>query len=112
MSSITSHVLDTAAGRPAAGVSVELAVLQAEGWQDVAEATTDADGRVRAWRPVDEFATGTYRLRFGIGDYFDGRGTPGFHPWADVVFLVEEPEAHYHVPLLVSPFGYTTYRGS
>lgn len=112
MTSITSHVLDTAAGRPASGVSLALAILKGEGWEPVARAVTDEDGRVQAWSPETPLGSGTYRIRFQMGAYFERQGHPAFHPWVDVVFACEEPEGHYHVPLLVSPFGYTTYRGS
>lgn len=112
MSRISTHVLDTAAGRPAAGVAVSLALQTGEGWTELAAAPTDADGRVANLLPanVKHFA-GTYRLRFDVGEYFAARGLAAFYPYVEVVFTVREDRPH-HVPLLVSPFGYSTYRGS
>ncbi len=114
MSGITTHVLDTAAGRPAAGVPVRLELRTPDrGWVTLAERATDADGRVRDL--LDGGArldAGTYRLTFGTGAYFAARGQDAFFPEAAVVFEVREPAQHHHVPLLLSPFGYSTYRGS
>jgi len=115
---LSTHVLDTHAGRPAAGVAIELVEIAAAGPSRLlARATTNADGRTDApliaGRPVP---IGTYELRFAIGDYFAGQGVAGGEPrFLDVVplrFAVAEPEGHYHVPLLASPWSYTTYRGS
>lgn len=113
MSAITSHVLDTATGKPAAGVAITLYLMaDSGGWAKVAQRHTDADGRVGDLlsEPAIRQA-GTYRLRFAVAEYFAAEDTPGFYPYVDVVFLVR-PGQHYHVPLLVSPFGYSTYRGS
>lgn len=111
MGGISTHILDTAAGRPAAGVAVALDRQHADGtWHPLARATTDDDGRVAALLADDTYlAVGNYRLVFAIGAHFGGRG---FHPEVTVAFSVTEPGDHHHVPLLVSPFGYTTYRGS
>ena len=112
MSGITSHVLDTARGRPAAGVRVSLAVRAGERWSDLATTTTDAGGRIAGFLPDRPLAVGsTYRLRFEIGEYFAAQGLVAFHPYVEVVFTVHDDRPH-HVPLLVSPFGYTTYLGS
>jgi 5-hydroxyisourate hydrolase len=101
---ITTHVLDTSVGRPATGVTVRLLRDAVE----VASGTTDDDGR---WVALSGDATtsGTYRLAFATGDYFRGAS---FHPQVVVDFTVSDPAQHHHVPLLLSPFGYTTYRGS
>jgi 5-hydroxyisourate hydrolase len=106
---ISTHVLDTASGRPAPGVAVELSVRDTDGerWSVVASTVTDADGRVRAL--LDEPRPGVYRLWFDTGTYL---GPEGFFPEATVVFRLEEPHRGCHVPLLLSPFGYSTYRGS
>jgi len=111
---ITTHVLDLSTGRPAAGILVVLSALApGGGWDDLGRSTTDADGRASDLLPPGPPPRpGTYRLRFETLAYFRGRGVPAFHPWADVAFLVEDPAAHHHVPLLLSPFGYSTYRGS
>lgn len=104
MSGITTHVLDTSVGRPASGVGVS---LHRDGVQ-VAVGHTDGDGRWVALAGADT-AAATYRLVFATGDYFAG---DSFHPQVVVEFQVIDPAGHHHVPLLLSPFGYTTYRGS
>jgi len=114
MSGITTHVLDTSAGRPAAGMGVRLEVRSADrGWVTLAERATDADGRVRdLLADGSRLDAGTYRLTFATGAYFASQGQRTFFPEASVVFDVRDPEQHHHVPLLLSPFGYSTYRGS
>ena len=111
MSGITTHVLDTSRGSPAAGMSVLLERAEDSGWQPVGRCTTDADGRARDLlsSPPDD---GRYRLTFDTGAYFRAIGERGFYPEVSVTFVVTPGEDHYHVPLLLSPFGYTTYRGS
>jgi 5-hydroxyisourate hydrolase len=106
---LSTHVLDTGRGRPAAGVPVRLDRHDGETWQPLAEDVTDGDGRLGDL-PAPE--AGTYRLRFGIGPYFAATGTETFYPEVSVVFAVSDPGEHHHVPLLVSPYGYSTYRGS
>ena len=110
MSTVTTHVLDTARGRPAVGVSVRLERLGDGPPEPVAEEATDSDGRVRGLG-TDDLAPGAYRLVFGTGDYFAGIGADVFYPQVAVDFTVD-PDQHYHVPLLVSPYAYSTYRGS
>ena len=114
MSAITTHVLDTALGRPARDVGVELHVLFGDEWRDVGRGRTDDDGRLRDL--LDEghlLVPGTYRLTFATGQYFEASGQRGnFYPTVSIVFSVREATGHYHVPLLLSPFGYSTYRGS
>ncbi|MFQ5680085.1 MAG: hydroxyisourate hydrolase [Gemmatimonadota bacterium] len=122
MSGITTHVLDTAAGRPAAGVAVTLERRAADGgWRELARARTDEDGRTGELLPGDALAGapresepgfGEYRLRFEVGEYYGRRGEATFYPYVEIVFRIADPAQHYHVPLLLSPFGYTTYRGS
>jgi len=101
MAGITTHILDTAKGRPAAGVRVTLARDE----QTLFDGATDADGRARL---LDRAEPGTYRLTFHTGAY----NPDGFFPEATIVFRIDNAEQHYHVPLLLSPFGYATYRGS
>lgn len=109
---ITTHVLDTAIGRPAAGVSVRLEHA-GDGARIIGEGRTDADGRLRTLVGEGvQLAAGAYRLVFDTGAYFKARGTPGFFPEVVIVFDVRDPAQHHHVPLLLSPFGYSTYRGS
>ncbi len=113
MSAITTHVLDTARGCPAEGIRVSLEQLDAlDTWKPIAQGATDRDGRVRTLMPAGAPAIpGTYRLTFATGPYFETLGIPAFYPVVIVTFTVES-EPHYHVPLLLSPFGYSTYRGS
>ncbi len=143
MSGITTHILDIARGRPAAGVAVSLARHAGDGWAELATSRSDTNGRVANLLPggmksaagtyrlrfdtgayfaalgvasfhpfVDmKSAAGTYRLRFDTGAYFAALGVASFHPFVEIVFEIRDAE-QYHVPLLVSPFGYTTYRGS
>jgi 5-hydroxyisourate hydrolase len=114
MSPITTHVLDTARGRPGAGVAVVLESGGGEGgWTELARGRTNEDGRLTTLLPAGApLPAGTYRLRFGTGDYHASLGVRGFYPEVQVMFQVDDPGAHYHVPLLLNPFGYSTYRGS
>jgi 5-hydroxyisourate hydrolase len=114
MSGITTHVLDTAKGAPAAGVPVVLEVWSGEsGWRLLASAATDRDGRARNLLPDGTvFSAGTYRLTFDVHAYFQAHEAPAFFPEVSVVFTVRDPGEHHHVPLLLAPYGYTTYRGS
>jgi 5-hydroxyisourate hydrolase len=111
VSGITTHVLDTSRGRPAAGVPVVLERATDSGWQPVGRGTTDADGRARSLL-LSEPEAGRYRLTFDTDTYFRAVGDTGFYPEVSVTFVVGQGEEHYHVPLLLSPFGYSTYRGS
>jgi 5-hydroxyisourate hydrolase len=112
-SPITTHVLDTARGRPAAGVGVELVIAEGDGWRFLAAGRTDADGRVSDLLAADfPLLPGVYRLVFAVGAYEAFQGGDGFYPHVPVVFRVADPGQHHHVPLLLSPFGYSTYRGS
>jgi 5-hydroxyisourate hydrolase len=110
---ITTHVLDTALGLPAAGVSVILEMRQQTGWSPIARGITEANGRLDTLMQGHETAPGTYRLTFDIGDYHRGQGiNVPFFPEAKITFNVRDVTGHYHVPLLLSPFGYSTYRGA
>ncbi|MCI4658719.1 hydroxyisourate hydrolase [Cryobacterium sp. ZS14-85] len=110
-SRITTHVLDAVSGRPAAGVPVELDQRLESGWHSLASAGTDADGRVSVLGPA-ALPAGRYRLTFDTGRYFAGTGQPTLYPEISVTIDLNDPAAHYHVPLLLSPFAYSTYRGS
>ncbi len=119
--SLSTHVLDAALGQPAAGLSVRLDAVTEHGWTTMAETRTDEDGRVReAFASVDlgdaaqaGGAGGTCRLVFGTAGYFAARGVKDFfYPEVVVCFTITDAAAHYHVPLLLSPFAYSTYRGS
>jgi 5-hydroxyisourate hydrolase len=110
-SHITSHVLDAATGTPASGVPVTLSQRTRDGWQTLAEAVTDADGRVSQFGP-ESVPAGRYRVTFDTEAYFATRGQSAFYPEVQVVFELAEVDAHYHIALLLSPFAYSTYRGS
>jgi 5-hydroxyisourate hydrolase len=114
MSTISTHVLDTALGRPAAGVQVTLERLAADGRElPVGEGRTDDDGRLRELLPAGvTLGAGTYRLRFAVDAYFVRTERVAFFPEIEVTFRIGEGGEHYHVPVLLSPFGYATYRGS
>lgn len=107
MSTISTHVLDTSIGRPAQGVRVTLE----QGAEIIGTGITDADGRVPEIRGGEPLGAGAYRLRFLVAEYFAADGRDSFYPEITVNFRIAADE-HYHVPVLVSPFGYTTYRGS
>ena len=114
MSAITTHILDVAQGQPARGVPVTLERQNtASGWEVVGRGVTDADGRARDLLASDQPLTaGYYRLTFDTQTYFASQSVTGFYPAVTVVFAVRDATQHYHVPLLLSPFGYSTYRGS
>lgn len=129
-SPITCHVLDSSIGKPAAGVKVNLHVHKepttsgsttTEIWELLASGVTNADGRcVDLLSPGDQRPVqsarlqsgGLYKIVFETKDYFDRAGKPTFYPWVEISFAVVNPDEHYHIPLLISPFSYTTYRGS
>ena len=117
MGRLTTHVLDTSAGRPAAGIAVALDRLEAGGPVRLAETVTNSDGRCDA--PLLEgeaFTAGRYELTFAAGAFFRARGVtladPAFLDEVIIRFGIAAPDEHYHVPLLISPYGYSTYRGS
>lgn len=111
MTTLSTHVLDTANGHPAEGLTITLAKADGDGWNTVATGTTDADGRVADLAAGADIAAGSWRLTFSLGDYFDARGQECFYDDVDVAFRLGD-DGHYHVPLLASPWGYSTYRGS
>ena len=117
MGRLSTHVLDTAHGRPARGVEVELFAVEGEGRRSIVRTATNQDGRTDAPLMAGEaFRPGAYELVFHVGDYFRGLGTataePPFLDLVPIRFTLAEPDGHYHVPLLVSPWSYSTYRGS
>ncbi len=110
---ISTHILDTATGRPAAGVALSLARRDGAIWTPLAHVHTDVDGRARHLLP-DAPAPGpaVFRLRFETAPYFAAQNLHGLYPYIDIVFELADPAQHYHIPLLLTPNGYTTYRGS
>lgn len=110
--SITTHVLDTSRGKPASGVLVTLeCCLHGGTWTPVGHGETDGEGRLRLGSS-DSQQAGTYRLTFDVGTYFREHHVETFYPEAIIIFNVSDGAQHYHVPLLLSPWGYSTYRGS
>lgn len=110
---ITTHVLDTALGRPARAVPIRLDVLDGETWRALGRGVTDDDGRLRTLTPPGPVTVGRYRIGFDTAAYFASIGvTSYFFPTVELQFEVADGDAHFHVPLLLSPFGYSTYRGS
>jgi 5-hydroxyisourate hydrolase len=114
MNRISTHVLDTALGQPASGVPVTLVRLETSGeWSRLASAKTDQDGRCLQLLPEAEtLNAGTYRLAFDTGSYYAARKNTGLYPLVQITFEVRAGESHFHIPLLLSPNSYTTYRGS
>lgn len=113
MSLITTHVLDVATGRPAEGISVALEYLAGGDWEELASGLTNNDGRISDLLPdTTALRAGIYRINFATEPYFQKCGVKGFYPHVLVIFEINDTAQHYHVPLLLSPFGYSTYRGS
>ena len=114
MNRISTHILDTAKGKPAKGVPVKLERQEASGkWLEVSSACTDGDGRCGQLLTDDQrMEAGHYRLTFNTASYFAAEKIEGLYPVVEITFQVREGEAHFHIPLLLSPNGYTTYRGS
>ncbi|MBX2882040.1 MAG: hydroxyisourate hydrolase [Granulosicoccus sp.] len=113
MTQITSHILDTGRGVPAEGVLTTLMQQRDDDWLMIGSATTNAEGRVAGLSDAaDQLMAGTYKLTFYLSDYFSNCQQKHFYPYVDVVFEISDDREHYHVPLLLNPFGYTTYLGS
>lgn len=112
MNGLTSHVLDLSLGQPARGVTLRLEMLERMTWRSLGAGVTDADGRAGDLLAGAPLEARTYRLTFETGAYFAATGRQSFYPRVEVTFEVAAPAEHHHVPLLLSPFGYSTYRGS
>lgn len=113
MRTISTHVLDTSLGKPAGGIAVVLERVAERTVERIGAGTTDGDGRLRDFGLAGlTLGEGTYRLRFEVGEYFAQSGRATLYPEVVVVFRVGPGDEHYHIPLLLSPFGYSTYRGS
>ena len=113
MSQITTHVLDTTRGQPAANLPITLFKEQGDAWQELATGMTNQDGRIGGL--LDEgikLAAGIYRMHFNTKAYFDTKQEKGFYPYVDIVFELDAGGSHYHIPLLLTAYGYSTYRGS
>jgi 5-hydroxyisourate hydrolase len=113
MGEITTHVLDVSIGRPAAGVQVSLEIEKTDGgWKELSRGATDGDGRLRHLLAPGSLVAGNYRLTFDTRGYFQTRKIEGLYPLVTIVFQVRDTRQNYHIPLLLGPFGYSTYRGS
>ena len=113
MSQITTHVLDTSSGMPARELPISLYYQSSTGWQKLAEGVTDADGRISDLLSLEKaLEAGIYRLKFNTSEYYKNNNEQGFYPYVDIVFELDASGSHYHVPLLLTAFGYSTYRGS
>jgi len=112
MSQLTTHILDTTQGKPAAGVEIALYQQHQNDWKEIVRGITNQDGRITDWLPKDELLThGQYKLKFQTGNYYKQLMIPTFYPFVEVIFSITD-SSHYHVPLLLNPYGYSTYRGS
>jgi 5-hydroxyisourate hydrolase len=112
LSRLSSHVLDVALGQPARGLALRIDVLEPDGWRALRSAVTDTDGRASDLLGGAPMEARTYRLTFETGAYFAAANRPSFYPRVEVTFDVAAAGEHHHVPLLLAPFGYSTYRGS
>jgi 5-hydroxyisourate hydrolase len=110
--SLSTHILDTALGRPAANVAITLSQLDADTWCEINTAPTDTDGRCKTLLGNHPLAAATYKLRFHTAPYFQALNLPTLYPYIDIDFTVADPTQHHHIPLLLTANGYTTYRGS
>lgn len=112
MSQITTHILDTTKGKPASGITIILYLGANDAWTEIARGKTDDDGRIADLLKQEVLLQkGIYKLRFETKDYFDNAGIPTFYPYVEIIFDIQSG-GHYHIPLLLNPYGYTTYRGS
>ncbi len=113
MSQITTHVLDTTRGLPAQNLPISLFVQTPQGWDELASGVTNTDGRI-AGLLADNVVlpAGVYRMHFATKAYFEANNEQGFYPYVDIVFELDGSASHYHIPLLLTAFGYSTYRGS
>jgi len=109
---LSTHILDTALGRPAAGVGLVLSQLQDGAWQELGRGETDSDGRCKTLLGGATLAAATYKLRFATAEYYATQKLSGLYPFVEIVFTVADPAQHYHIPLLLTANSYSTYRGS
>ncbi|PIO60950.1 hydroxyisourate hydrolase [Teladorsagia circumcincta] len=110
--SISSHVLDTVAGEPAERVAISAFFKEGDDWKRIGETYTGTDGRVPWVSPGFALKKGTYKLIFAVEDYYKRKSMECFYPYVEVVFKVDDPSRHYHIPITLSPYAYSTYRGS
>jgi 5-hydroxyisourate hydrolase len=109
---LSTHILDTALGRPAANVSLTLSQLVANAWQGIGTGHTDPDGRCKTLLGNNPLEPATYKIHFATADYFAAQNLPTLYPYIEIIFTVADPAEHHHIPLLLTANGYTTYRGT
>jgi 5-hydroxyisourate hydrolase len=109
---LSTHILDTALGKPVAGIALVLSRETGNGWHEIGIGATDADGRCRTLLGENTLERATYKLRFETAPYFAAQNVDGLYPYVEIVFRIVDPSQHYHIPLLLAANGYTTYRGS
>jgi len=109
---LSTHILDTALGRPAANVSLALSKLNEGEWQELGRGEIDADGRCKTLLGDAPLQAATYKLHFAVADYYAAQKLTGLYPFIEIIFNVTDPSQHHHIPLLLTANGYTTYRGS
>lgn len=109
---LSTHILDTAIGRPAANVSLALSKFDGGSWYEIGRGATDVDGRCKTLLGDAPLEAATYKINFATAEYYEAQSLTGLYPWVEIVFTVVDAEQHYHVPLLLTANGYTTYRGS
>jgi 5-hydroxyisourate hydrolase len=113
MSQITTHILDTTRGLPAQNVPITLFAQNGDSWKEVNGGITNTDGRLPGLLPKNEkLPAGIYRMHFATAVYFKANDETGFYPYVDIVFEIDDSGTHYHIPLLLTAYGYSTYRGS
>ena len=109
---LSTHILDTALGKPAAQVGLVLSQMQDGAWQEIGRGETDSDGRYKTLLGDSALEAATYKIRFATAEYFAAQKLTGLYPFVEIVFEVKDPKQHFHIPLLLTANGYTTYRGS
>ncbi|MDE1162903.1 MAG: hydroxyisourate hydrolase [Acidobacteriaceae bacterium] len=109
---LSTHILDTNLGRPAANVSLTLSILHNDSWNEIGRGFTDIDGRCKTLLGDAPLEVAVYKVRFATSEYFAAQHMSGLYPFVEIVFTVRQPDQHYHIPLLLSANGYSTYRGS
>ena len=109
---LSTHILDTAIGRPAAHVSLALSKFDNGTWREIGRDQTDADGRCKTLLGDTTLEAATYKINFATAEYYSAQKLTGLYPWVEIVFAIADPAQHYHIPLLLTANGYTTYRGS
>jgi 5-hydroxyisourate hydrolase len=109
---LSTHILDTALGRPAANVGLVLSQMQDGDWQEIGRGETDSDGRCKSLLGDAPLEAATYKIRFATAEYYTAHQFTGLYPFVEIVFEVKDPKQHFHIPLLLTANGYTTYRGS